>query len=77
MASMRRPRPPASARSRNPMRSAPVTGGNAAVAGGFAALNLGSLDQVYGVGRVQGGPGSTLGGLVGSNNFAAVLAESL
>ena len=52
-----------------------MTGNNAVVAGGFAALNLGSLDQVYAVGHVQGTGGATLGGLVGANNLAAILPD--
>ena len=50
-----------------------VTGSNALVAGGFAALNFGSLDQVYGVGHVRGA--TTLGGLVGANNGTATVPD--
>ncbi|MCC6888596.1 MAG: S8 family serine peptidase [Hyphomicrobiales bacterium] len=46
-----------------------VTGNNAVVAGGFAALNLGSLVETYAAGHVQGN-GAILGGLVGSNNLS-------
>src|SRR5262249_37975190 len=46
----------------------PATGGNAAVAAGFAALNLGKLDQVYAVGLVSVGAGGKTGGLVALNS---------
>src|SRR5262245_10788918 len=48
----------------------PVTGSNAVVAAAFAALNRGTLDQTYAVGRVTAGADSTTGGLVASNNLA-------
>jgi hypothetical protein len=51
----------------------PVTGGNAAVEAAFAALNFGSLDQVYAVCRVQGGNGSSLGGLIAVNTPTSVI----
>ena len=54
-----------------------MTGGNNSVAAAFAALNLGSLDQVYGAGRVQGGTGATLAGLVGLNQFGGNLPGGL
>ena len=38
--------------------------------GGLVAENAGSLDQTYATGRVTGGTGSILGGLVGSNTFS-------
>src|SRR5262249_44885335 len=46
----------------------PVTGGNAAVAAGFAALNLGTIDQVYAVGLISVGAGGKTAGLVALNS---------
>ena len=56
------------------MRSGPTTGGANSFVAGFAAINVGSLDQTYAGGLVTGGAGSTTGGLVASNSFSYTLA---
>ena len=61
------------ARSRRPIALGAGTGGANSFVAGFAAINVGSLDQTYAGGLVTGGPGSTTGGLVASNTFSYTL----
>jgi hypothetical protein len=49
-----------------------VTGSGNSIVGGFAAVNVGTLDQTYAIGRLSGG--TITGGLVGANTSAPLPA---